>query len=175
MLRRALCTEWRWRWSAPAWRFRSATPASARRAAAPTSAPATTPVRPAVPCLGCLPLYHQVPQASLCRAVLNLSETQWSSRALVICAQAHYSHVHTCVMCFLCCADPVAEHYLKSQTKYANCVSSIPHISPCDSAYDRDKEETPKQGGLGAAVKASGLERASSAHDEVEHLQSKQE
>ena len=65
----------------------------------------------------------------------------------------------------LCYADPVAEHYLRSQTKYANGVSS-PHISPCDSAYDRDNEETPKQDGLGAA-QASGLERASSARDEV--------
>ncbi len=59
-------------------------------------------------------------------------------------------------------ADPVAEHYLRSQAKYANGVSS-PHISPCDSAYDRDRDSFLKHDSHGP----SGLERASSAHDEV--------
>ena len=60
------------------------------------------------------------------------------------------------------CADPVAEHYLMSQVKYANGVSS-PHIGPCDSAYDRDRDSFLKHDSHGP----SGLERASSAHDEV--------
>ena len=59
-------------------------------------------------------------------------------------------------------SDPVAEHYLRSQAKYANGVSS-PHISPCDSAYDRDRDGFLKHD----SQDPSGLELASSAHDEV--------
>ena len=93
---------------------------------------------------------------------MNLSK---AALLLEVGAEAHYWLVHTCVIYSLCYADPVAEHYLRSQTKYANGASS-PHISPCDSAYDRVKEDVPKQDGPGAA-QASGLERACSARDEV--------
>ena len=59
-------------------------------------------------------------------------------------------------------ADPVAERYMRSQVKHANGVAS-PHISPCDSAYDRDRDSFLKHDSRGP----SGLERASSNHDEV--------
>ncbi len=56
----------------------------------------------------------------------------------------------------------MGEQYLRSQAAYANGGTS-PHISPCDSAYDRDKDSLLKHD----SHAPSGLERASSAHDEV--------
>jgi len=67
-----------------------------------------------------------------------------------------------CEQVLLPCADPMGEQYLRSQAAYANGGTS-PHISPCDSAYDRDKDSLLKND----SHAPSGLERASSAHDEV--------
>ena len=41
-------------------------------------------------------------------------------------------------------ADPVSEHYLKAQAKHANGLAS-PVASPCDSAYDHDRDRDVSQ------------------------------